>query len=280
MILTNYHTHCTFCDGKAEAEEMVQAAIEKGFQALGFSSHAPVPFETDWTLQEESLGPYINRIQELKGRYQDKIEIYLGLEIDYIENLIGPSSPQFEKLPLDYCLGSVHFIRNSKTGEYLTVDGPIEEFEAILKDTFNGDVKALVGYYYQMMKQMLMEHNPDIIAHLDLYKTKNKDNIRFNEEESWHRNLVESSLKVIAEKGTIVEINTGGYARGKTSSIYPSPWILEMALGYGIPVMVNSDAHTPETLDTLFTESIALLKEIGYTHHMAYLKNRWQEVPL
>jgi len=280
MILTNYHTHCTFCDGRAEAEEVVQAAIQKGFQALGFSSHAPVPFETDWTMKEENLVPYINRIRELKTRYRDQIEIYLGMEIDYIPGLMGPSSPRFEKLPLDYTIGSVHCIKSSETGEYLTVDGPLEEFEEILANTFDGNVQALVGHYHQLMKQMLTEHRPDIVGHFDLYKTKNKDNVRFDEELQWHRDIVEESLKIIAEKGVIVEINTGGYARGKTSSIYPSPWILDMALGYEIPVMVNSDAHTPDSLDTLLVESFTLLKEIGYKHRMVYLDNRWQEVGL
>jgi histidinol-phosphatase (PHP family) len=87
-------------------------------------------------------------------------------------------------------------------------------------------------------------------------------------------------LKVIADKGTIVEINTGGYARGKTSSIYPSPWILERAHAYGIPVVVNSDAHSPDTLDVLFSESFTLMKEIGYKSRMVLVENKWQEEPL
>ena len=41
MIKTSFHTHTTFCDGKNTPEEMVVAAIEKGFVALGFSTHSP-----------------------------------------------------------------------------------------------------------------------------------------------------------------------------------------------------------------------------------------------
>ena len=32
----NFHTHTTYCDGKETAEQMVQAAIAKGFTRLGF----------------------------------------------------------------------------------------------------------------------------------------------------------------------------------------------------------------------------------------------------
>ena len=30
-MLTNFHTHTTFCDGKATAEDMVLSALETGF---------------------------------------------------------------------------------------------------------------------------------------------------------------------------------------------------------------------------------------------------------
>ena len=39
----NFHTHTTYCDGKETAEQMVQAAIAKGFTRLGFSGHGFPP---------------------------------------------------------------------------------------------------------------------------------------------------------------------------------------------------------------------------------------------
>ena len=44
----NFHTHSNFCDGKCTAEEMVIAAIEKGFDTLGFSSHCIHPLNPDF----------------------------------------------------------------------------------------------------------------------------------------------------------------------------------------------------------------------------------------
>ena len=48
MILTNYHTHTNFCDGKEEPETMVQEAIACGLSVLGFSGHSIYPFASDW----------------------------------------------------------------------------------------------------------------------------------------------------------------------------------------------------------------------------------------
>ena len=45
MILTDFHTHTRFCDGKNTAEEMVNAAIRLGLSKIGFSCHSFTPFD-------------------------------------------------------------------------------------------------------------------------------------------------------------------------------------------------------------------------------------------
>ena len=47
--------HTTWCDGKNTPEEMVAAALEKGFGAIGFSSHALLPISDPWTLQPDEV---------------------------------------------------------------------------------------------------------------------------------------------------------------------------------------------------------------------------------
>ena len=42
-MLYNYHTHTTFCDGKNTPQEIVEGAIQKRFDAIGFSGHINVP---------------------------------------------------------------------------------------------------------------------------------------------------------------------------------------------------------------------------------------------
>ena len=48
--LTNYHSHTSFCDGKAPMESFIEEAIREGFTSYGVSSHAPLPFLTRWTI--------------------------------------------------------------------------------------------------------------------------------------------------------------------------------------------------------------------------------------
>jgi histidinol-phosphatase (PHP family) len=91
MILANYHTHCHFCDGQGELESYVVEAINKNMCAIGFSSHAPVPFKSDWHMQSDDLDKYLSEIDSLKKRYKE-IKIYSGLEVDYIPGQINPNA--------------------------------------------------------------------------------------------------------------------------------------------------------------------------------------------
>ena len=48
-MLTNYHTHtyrCHHADGTER--DYVEAAIQRGFKALGFSDHSPYIFNSDY----------------------------------------------------------------------------------------------------------------------------------------------------------------------------------------------------------------------------------------
>ena len=72
-MLANYHTHSTFCDGKSTPEEMVLAAMERGFSALGFSGHGYTPFDLH-SCMSDTRG-YISEIKRLKEKYKNKIQI-------------------------------------------------------------------------------------------------------------------------------------------------------------------------------------------------------------
>ena len=36
--LTNYHSHCLYCDGRANMEDFIRFAISEGFTSYGISS--------------------------------------------------------------------------------------------------------------------------------------------------------------------------------------------------------------------------------------------------
>lgn len=280
MSKYNFHTHSEFCDGKGELEQYVNEAISHGFQAIGFSSHAPLPFYKSYVMPQERLQEYCTSIQKLKHKYRDRIQIYLGLEIDYIPGIISPSHPQFKDLNLDFTIGSIHLVKNGKPNGFTYTDEANEEFEELLRDVYGGDSKNFVRHYYSLIREMIREHRPEIIGHLDIIKKVNKDTAYFDESEAWYKEEVLRTLQVVAESQAVLEVNTGGIARGYVKKPHPSPWIIEECRKLGIPIMLNSDAHSPDHLDTYFKEIIPALKEAGYTEQRIILNGEWVNVAL
>jgi histidinol-phosphatase (PHP family) len=281
VFWTNYHSHCHFCDGKAEPEEYVRRALEKGVVAYGFSSHAPVPFSTKWTMLPERAGAYADEIRRLKASYREQIQLYCGLEIDYIPGIIGPGSEWVRNLPipLDYTIGSVHIVGFLPDGTPAEIDGPHQLFLDGLHQLFGGDVERMVRHYYAQTRQMVREDCPDVIGHLDKIKMQSENNALFSEDSDWYRQEITQTLDVIAQSGAIVEVNTRGVYKKKTPDLYPGAWALEQMYARRIPVMLNSDAHLPDEITSVFTEAAEILSAIGYRELMVLWNGRWQPVP-
>ncbi|MDR1932117.1 MAG: histidinol-phosphatase [Spirochaetales bacterium] len=292
---TNYHTHHAICDGKDEAEDYVRAAIEKGFDALGFSSHAPLPFANRWTMPKEKFSAYCAEIRRLREAYAGRIEVYLGLEIDFIsgEFAAGPKARTAQRRPaglpdfspesslswppagLDYYIASVHVFPCGPNG-YREVDHTPEEYEAIRDEKYGGGMRAFAAGYYAYIEELVRRFRPPVLGHLDLIKKNNPGEKYFSENSAWYKDLVRGLIPAIAEAGTIVEVNTGGLARGRTTTVYPSPWILRLLREADIPLMLNSDAHVPENLDAFFDMARAIIREAGYTQLRVLRAGGWE----
>ena len=276
MNWTNFHNHCHYDDGKCTPQEHTEQAIKHNVDVLGFSCHAPLPFEAFWTMTRDGLNEYLVVIEKLKKEYESKIQIFLGLEIDYIPDVISPSMEEYKHMGLDYSIGSIHHLEQDEKGEYMPVDGPQEMFEAGLKSIYNGNIKKAVETYYCFIENMVKLGGFDILGHLDLIKIRNKNNKYFSEDEKWYRDIINKILDVIKKSGCIVEVNTGGMARKYLDTTYPSPWILEECLKKGIPITLNSDSHTPENIVFGFEKVAKDLISIGYKEIFVLSENGWE----
>ncbi len=272
MIRANYHTHCSYCDGSGSPEDYIASALEKGFSAIGFTSHAPLPFPNDWTMNSSSLESYVSEINYLKKKYRDKIEIYTALEIDYIKNLMSPSDRKYTDLGLDYTIGSVHVLKDRKTGEYPGIDYTDSDIKQLLENNFNNDTRLLVEEYYETVRDMIKSGGFSILGHMDVIKKTNVNSAYFSENSSWYRKEAEKTVDLVKQAELILEVNTGNSRWQDETSIYPSQWILNMCFKADIPVILNADAHTPERIDAHFTEAIRLIKDAGY-RKLLYFKN-------
>lgn len=109
----NYHTHTSLCHhAKGTNEEYVLAAIEAGFDEIGFADHTPWNFEdfvSGMRMTKEELPFYCESIKALREKYKDKISIKLGLECEYFPKYIPWLKEKIEEHQIDFIILGHHF---------------------------------------------------------------------------------------------------------------------------------------------------------------------------
>jgi histidinol-phosphatase (PHP family) len=269
---SNVHTHSQFCDGKGSLAEHVAQAREQQMISLGFSSHAPLPFPCKWCMKTENFSAYRDEIDQIKSAGAG-IEVYAGLEVDFVPGLVGPSD--FSAL-LDYTIGSIHFVEALPDGTHWEIDGPHALFLEGYEKIFHNNIRDTLVRYYELTRQMINDACPTVVGHLDKIKIQNVDGQFFNEQDPWYVDQVKQTLDLIKKRGAIVEVNTRGLYHKKLTDPYPSPWILRLLLEKNIPITINSDAHRPEDLTNQFPETATLLHSIGFKTITCLHEGRWK----
>ena len=250
-MLTNCHTHTTFCDGKSTAEETVLYAIDKGFYSVGFSGHGYTPFDLRYCMKDTD--GYIKEISNLKEKYKSKIRIFCGVE----EDAFAP----VDRSRFDYIIGSSHYIL--KDGKYSPIDSSREYFYSCIK-LFNFDTLAFADSYYKNFVDYISKRKPDIVGHFDLITKFDENDSPAFLNNSEYIKISEKYMKIAAENDVIFEVNTGAVARGYRTSPYPAENLLYILKQRNCKLILSSDSHSADTLDFYFDNALKLLRDIGF----------------
>lgn len=271
--LTNYHCHTLYCDGRADMDSFLRFASAEHFTSFGFSSHAPLPFPTNWTMEWDRMDDYLNEFGRMKEKYRHKMELIIGLEIDYIDDKNNPANEMFQKLPLDFRIGSVHMLYD-KDDMLVDTDCPAETFALVVDNNFEGDLDYVVKKYYAKLQRMIELGGFDILGHADKIHY-NASCYRYGiVDEPWYDKLMKEYFGFIAEKGYQVEINTKQYP--DYAVFYPDCKYFSLLHHLGIRIQVNSDAHYPERINNGRFEALSALYKAGYREVMEWHHGQWQ----
>ena len=276
MILSNYHSHCTFCDGRSYPENYVVFALANRFRAYGFSSHAPLPFETNWNMSSTDMPEYLAEINRLKKKYADRIEIYTALEIDYLDWSYNASIPYFKNLPLDYRIGAIHFLPIADPlceKNMAAIDGPFEDYDFAVKHYFHNEIQLYVRRYFDSLSHMIDDGGFDIVGHIDKIYMHGQHFADFSVSAPWYVKLLSDCLEKVAQKGLMLEINTKNWT--KKQELFPHQSFLPLINELKIPVMVNSDSHYPDLINDGRPEAFELLKKAGFRSTRELIHGQW-----
>ncbi len=271
---TNYHSHSHYCDGVESPRAQVEAALRQHVGVFGFSSHCPVDFENAWSMKAEKLADYLAETSALKTEFSNQIELYVGLEVDYLPGSCGSST---YAAALDYTIGSVHYLDQNELGDPWEIDGSTEKFMRGLVEVHGGDIRKVIRLYYDRIREMISQDPPDILGHLDKIIIHNLRNSLFDESDDWYQKEIDQTLALLAETDCILEVNTRGLYK-KNLSTYPSMSIMQKVLARNIPVMINSDSHAPAEITAKVPQTALQLSELGFKTLRIRRNYAWQDV--
>lgn len=254
--LRNYHSHTEFCDARAPMAEIAEAAFKAGFEEWGISPHSPICCPSGANMKAEDVDAFLKEAERLKEQYRGRMKVLTGMEIDYVSPEFGPQIEYFQNLPLDYRIGSVHFVR-TKGGKPVDCDGPSERFLKYLDEEYGGDLRYVVETYYDMELEMLEAGGFDIIGHLDKIGDNGSAADPDLENYEWYAVLVEKVIAKAVEKGVTIEINTKKYpAQGR---FFPNERWWPLLKKYNAEIVISTDAHYPDKVAAGYADALMKL---------------------
>lgn len=265
----NLHTHTTYCDGIHTPREMIEYALKKGFDSIGFSGHSPMTYG-GYGIPYTKVEDYKNEIRALQKEYGAKLAVCLGLEVDMYSDVPRDG--------YDYLIGAKHYLRVGE--EIVDFDRSAQRVKEVIDTYFGGDGLQFALHYYEELASLPQYGKFDILAHYDII-VKNVEIMPFVDvTDKRYLDAAKQTIHALRPHIGLFEVNTGAMARGYRTAPYPHPALVRefKAAGYG--AVISSDCHDGNMLDHGFEQAAELLKSCGFTEHFVLKKEGFVPLPL
>jgi histidinol-phosphatase (PHP family) len=278
MTLTDYHTHLRPDDPDASPKEFfternvlryLECASERNISELGFSEHV-YRFRESLTVWRhpfwlenatDRLDDYVEFVLEMKAA---GYPVKLGLELDFIPGHEPELAALVEGRPIDFVIGSVHFIADRAVDHEGYDAWRLAEPDQVWREYFCTIADAARSGLF------------DVLAHLDLVKVWGA-----GRPAPWGelRDFYELAIAQISDADVAIEVSTAGL-RKPVAEMYPAPELLAMCVEAGKPIALSSDAHEPSQVGYEYNRAVEFLHEAGVERLCVFERRRRSEEPL
>ena len=249
---TNYHAHTARCHhAEGTPEQYVRAAIEGGFDILGFSDHCPWEFGYGFVsgirMLPEELAGYVAEVRELGEKYADSIKLYCGLECEYYPDLLDWMRGTVAEYGIDYLILGNHFDTDERRDIYFGSAHTAARLHDYADRTTRGMQTGMFRY----------------LAHPDLCFRAYPEFDADCEAVSRELCRCAKALDMPLEYNLLgVRYNKMGRNKGIG---YPNARFWEIAAQEGVRCIIGVDAHQPERLteSDAYDEAARYLESLG-----------------
>lgn len=238
-------TYCSHASGKLE--EVLEAAVDAGFQIYGVSEHAPrsdprflyrEERDEGWTTARlaADFAAYAEDSRRLVAAFAERLVVLRGFEAEVVPGATWAAEMAELRRThrFDYVVGSVHHV------DEIAIDGSSVELSTAIER--RGDLEAVTVAYYRAVAEMVEILRPEVVGHFDLVR---KLAALFGPVDTpATRRAARQALEAVAGAGAILDVNTAGLRTG-LGHPYPAPWIVRRALAMGIGFCFGDDSHGP-----------------------------------
>ena len=237
----NYHTHSAYCGhAQGSLKEYIESAISCGLTDLGFAEHAPFPGDPfGMRMNFNTLPDYVAELAQHKKDYHQKIRLYTGLEIEYLEAYSSYYPMLLSEYGIDYMIMGQHFFMAPDKKCYNLYDHSFPS-EYLITHAQNM-IKGMDTGYFQYIA------HPDLMFIRDYGMDHNC------------KKAIEVLVEGAAKNHHTLELNANGFRREKkqySDSLrypYPVDILWQEVAKTDIPVIIGSDSHDPSIIKDTHT---------------------------
>ena len=215
----SHHSHSgQFCGHATNTlEEVIRAAIAKGFETFSLTEHIPRPIEDFYPGEDEShtveslaklFDDFLVEAHRLRDVYGSQIQIMIGFESEWIRpSTIDIIRGILAKNTFDFFMGSVHHTHT------IPIDYDRAMYEQA-REKAGGTDEQLFEDYFDSQYDMLQELRPPVVGHFDLIRllSDHRDADFKGMAGVWDK--IRRNLEYVASYGGLLELNSSGLRKG------------------------------------------------------------------
>ena len=246
-------------DSDASIGAMCAAAVKQGLSAIAVTDHVEMTLfrengydktaEASWSAAEQAAVDW-----------RGKLKVIRGIELGQPLYDLPTAEAVLAAHPYDFILGAQH-----KLGSHE------DDIDYYFYDYDKHDVREAMDLYFDAVHKLVAWGKFHSLAHLTYpfrYIPIGKSPKGYG---LW-QDKIDCILRLLAEKGLALEINTSGLRNPNLRCTHPDlPIVRRFRELGGERITVGADAHRPEDVGAHIREGLKIAMEAGFQYTAAYL---------
>lgn len=271
MMISDMHVHTLFSsDSQTPVEAQIERAIELGMKHVAITDHQDYDYpewHSIYLLSDcDDTEGYIKKLQEVKARYADKIEVTIGIELGLQVHLAERLRQYVAEVPFEYVIGSTHCFEGRDTEDPALYEGRSEE-------------EACRAYFQTELDNINAADAFDVVGHLE-FVLRDLPSRNRNFSYKKYSDILDEILLSVIRRGKGIECNTKSLDVGMGE---PSPCqdtIRRYRELGGEIITFGSDAHAPDRIGSSFKTASQMVSDCGFKYYCIYRDRKPVYLPL